>query len=95
MGIKGLNVRFHDAVNISINPLHLVSVSVCKLSVLFQYISMVLTGRINLKVKGSLSSDQYLYSYDLIFGRAVMLLGEIRCISLLDYKRLSPCFASS
>ena len=93
MGIKGLNVGFHDAVNISINPLHLVSV--CKLSVLFQYISMVLTGRINLKVKGSLSSDQYLYSYDLIFDRAVILLGEIRCISLLDCKRLSPCFASS
>ena len=93
MGIKGLNVGFHDAVNISINPLHLVSVG--KFSVLFQYISMVLTGRINLKVKGSLSSDQYLYSYDLIFDRAVILLGEIRCISLLDYKRLSPCFASS
>ena len=53
MGIKGLNVGFHDAVNISINPLHLVSVG--KFSVLFQYISMVLTGRINLKVKGSLS----------------------------------------
>ena len=33
MGIKGLNVGFHDAVNVSINPLHLVSV--CKFSVLF------------------------------------------------------------
>ena len=33
MEIKGLNVGFHDAVNISIDPLHLVSI--CKFSVLF------------------------------------------------------------